>query len=81
MHMYDVKTDTWSAAPPQYQVIQSNSQESNLSKYMKITEADVLNRSRRSFESKPLGAVYSLQKIRARFGLEPAEEFSGSTAS
>jgi hypothetical protein len=66
--MFKAETKEWLSPPPTYECI-TNTQESNLVKYMTITENDINNQATNG-EDDPFGVIYSLPQLQARFGVK-----------
>jgi hypothetical protein len=67
MHMFKAETQEWISPPPTYECIM-NTQESNLVKYMTITEDEINDQT--NGEDDPFGVIYSLPQLKARFGVK-----------
>ena len=65
MHMFDSKTKTWSAPPPEYHCIQPT-KENNLMTYMTMAVEDVLKNITVKKDN-PFGVVYTLPQLLSRF--------------
>ncbi len=65
MHMFESKTKTWSAPPPEYPCIQTN-EPIFLMTYMTMTVEDVLKNATVK-EDNPFGVVYTLPQLLSRF--------------
>jgi hypothetical protein len=63
--MFDSKTKTWSAPPPDYPCIQPTT-EKNLMTYNTMTVEDVLKNATVK-EDNPFGVVYTLPQLLSRF--------------
>jgi len=70
MHMYDATSQTWSAPPPPYDIIQLSSNTrpiSNLMQYVDMSESEASKENREVADVDGFGTVYTLERLQQKF--------------